>query len=184
MVQQLETTDTLPPGIYETCDECTEPAVWSYRWDWGAVGKVCALHGALLQQKSVTLERSVALHPIAQSQPAPLMRDERTKLVAKTLVLEAELEEAKAAGLAMYRKNGELQIQLNTAMVRERELKAQAAEVQPKLGELERRNTELDQANGALLVELERLRALEKLVAERAATEHSERGLDSPPQRD
>lgn len=175
-------SDTLPPSAdvdLVTCDEdgCNEAAVYNYRWDWGAVGKVCAKHAQLLQQTSEAIKRTIALHPIARATSEPLGRDERVQLVAKHIVLEAELEEAKTRGLEVYRKNGDLQVQLNTAVVRERELKAQVADSQVKLGELQKAHDKLNLENGRLLVELERLSALEAFVAERDSAERSERGL-------
>lgn len=183
---QLATHDTLPPSAdiqIDKCEEdgCDEAAVFNYRWDWGATGKVCAKHGQALQQLSASLNRGVQLHPIASaSAPAPLLRDERIQLTAKHMVLEAELEEAKQRGLETYRKNGDLQVQLNTAVVRERELKAQLQDAAITLDQTKQRLAETDKRNGELLVEVERLRALETFVAERDESERRERGLDTP----
>lgn len=175
------TSDTLPPSAHielQTCtgDGCTEAAVFSYRWEWGATGVACATCAALLQQTSTALNRSIALHPIVRSAPEPLLRDERIQLVAKHMVLEAELEEARSRGLEVYRKNGDLQVQLNTAIVKERELKAQVKDLQLQLDQVEARHAKVDAENGRLLVELDRLRALETFVAERDERERTDEG--------
>lgn len=176
-LQQSTTSDTLPPSAeISNCDQdCDEPATLAYRWEWGATGACCTRHAALLQQTSKSLKRSVVIHPIERAAPAPLLRDERMQLVAKSLVLEAELTEAQTRGLDVYRKNGDLQVQLNTAIVRERELKAQVADAQVKLSDLQARSDALNQENGQLLVELERLHDLELFVAQRDA---NSRGLE------
>jgi hypothetical protein len=184
MVQLVTTSDTLPPSAEAAalkCDQdgCDEPAVFAYRWEWGATGQSCAHHATLLQQTAENLNRKIALHPIVAPGPAPLLRDERVQLVAKHLVLEAELEEAKSRGLEVYRRNGDLQVQLNTAVVRERELKAQLQDAALTVERVQKRCDELDQKNGELLVELDRLRALETFVHEREETERRDRGLDT-----
>lgn len=181
MVQQL-TSDTLPPSAIAAVQLCdrdpTKEAVFSYRWEWGETGFCCAEQAVLLQQTAESLKRTIALYPIQKSGPEPLLRDERTKLVAKHLVLEAELEEAKSAGLETYRRNGDLQVQLNSAIIKERELKAQLSDQRAQFDEVTRRNEALNSENGSLLVELERLRHLETFVQERSEREAHERGLD------
>lgn len=186
MVQQI-TRDTLPPSDVELqlCSEgCGEVAVFSYRWDWGATGAVCAHHATLLQQTSETLKRSIALHPIAKAGPEPLLRDERTQLVAKHLVLEAELAEAQSRGLEVYRKNGDLQVQLNSAVIKEREMKAQVSDAVEKLRIAEEKAAVQAAENGRLLVELDRLRALETFVAERDDRERRGKELAEQGERD
>jgi len=177
---QLATSDTMPPSADEmkACDQdCQDAAVFAYRWEWGATGFCCAAHGALLQQTSTTLKRSIALHPIAPPVAAPLLRDERIQLTARSLVLEAEVEEARSQGLSVYRKNGDLQVQLSAAVVKERELKAQLTDAGLKLQAVERQANNLEAENGRLLVELERLRELDTFVSAQSDREANERGL-------
>jgi hypothetical protein len=157
---------------------CDQPAVFSYRWEWGATGKCCSMHAALLQQTATTLQRSIALHPLLKAGPAPLLRDERIQLTARALTLEAELDEAKSRGLEVYRRNGDLQVQLNTAVVKERELKAQLSDAAQTLSRVQAERDSLNQRNGELLVELDRLRSLETFVAERHADEQHAMGLE------
>ena len=183
MVQQLvnRTSDTLPPPPDAImCDrDPSQVAVFAYRWEWGETGNCCAEQATLLQQTAQTLQRSIALHPLQAAAPPPLTRDERTQLVARSLVLEAELEEAKTAGLETYRRNGDLQVQLNSAIVKTRELSAQVDDLRHQLSEGENLNQKLSSENGTLLVELQRLRSLETFVNERAEREGSREG-DAP----
>lgn len=180
MVQQA-TSDTLHPDA-ETpqcdADGCKEIATLAYRWDWGKTGVTCAHHAALMQQSSVTLKRAVVIHPIAMAAPAPLTRDERITLTARAMVLEAEIKAHESTHEQLHRKNGDLQVQLNAAIVKGRELEAQTRDAAHKLERAEANAAELSSENGRLLVELERLRELETAVAERSEREAHERGLD------
>lgn len=179
MVQQIRTSDTLPPSADQLqCDrDCNEPATLAYRWEWGAAGVCCAQHAALLQQTSQSLSRAVVIHPIAQAAPAPLLRDERIQLTARAMVLEDEVRAHESKCSEQHRKIGDLQLQLNAAVVKARECEAQTRDAVAKVQMAEENASRLSSENGRLLVELERLRELESVVAER----HGERGLESEP---
>lgn len=174
---QLATTDTLPPEAETTpqCESCDAPATLAYRWDWGKTGLVCAKHASLLQQRSKGLKRGIAVHPIAQASPAPLLRDERIALTARALVLEDEVRAHESTCETQHRKIGDLSLQLNAAISKARELEAQNRDAAAKLQAAEENASRLSSENGRLLVELERLRELEAIVAER----HGERGLET-----
>lgn len=176
MVQQV-TSDTLPPepGAAQ-CDQegCSEVATLAYRWDWGATGVCCATHATLLQQKAVSLNRGIVVHPIAHAAPTPPTRDERVALTARALVLEEEVRAHESKCEQQHRKIGDLQLQLNAAVVKAREFEAQSRDATAKLQQAEENEKRLSSENGRLLVELERLRELEAVVAER----HGERGLE------
>lgn len=166
----VTSADTKPAQLQElapTCDHCEKPAVFGYRWEWGETGKCCAEHSMVLQQTAGNLSRSIAIAPLQAAAPAPLLRDERIRLNSEIGVLKAELEEAQRAGAETYRRNQDLAVQLNTAIVQGRELKAQVTDLQGQLAQGEALNTRLNTENGALLVELERLRSLEALFNER-----------------
>lgn len=181
MVQQAEyrTADTLPPSAdVDKCEQCDKPATLTYRWEWGETGIVCDEHGALLQQKSESLNRRVTVHPRQAPAPAPIGRDERVQLTAKALVLEEELKAAQSAGQQLHAKCQDVQVQLSAALVKQRELKAQLEDVGAKLGESERQRETLSAENGRLLVELDRLAHLDALVTERAEREAHERGIE------
>jgi hypothetical protein len=147
------------------CDrDCSNAAVYSYVWSWGATGTCCAQHAAVLQQTAVQLERTIQLHPMQHAPQAPMTRDERTKLKATALVVAEELEEAKARGLEFYRMNNQL-VRENAALnVREREAKAQLKDRDAELEQLRAKLLERDGEHGELVNEIARLRVLETLV--------------------
>lgn len=150
-------------------DGCSEPAVFTYAWDWGQVGQCCAQHLVLLQQKSGQLNRQLMATPLAPSSPPPLERDERCKLVARALVLEEELTEAKLRGLELYRKNGELTQQVQTLTLREREAKAQITDGMRRVAVLEERLEQRDREHAELVHEVERLSTIASFVEGMAA---------------
>lgn len=177
LVSNVVALDTTP--AQQKCGQCDKPAVFAYRWEWGEQGIACAEHAQLLQQTSENLKRSIAIYPIQLAAPAPLTRDERIQLTAKTLVLEADLADAQAKGMDLYRRNGDLQVQLNSAVIAKREHQAQVEDLLAKQREGQARLDQLNAENGKLLLELERLRNLEAFVNDQAAREAHERGLDS-----
>lgn len=181
MVQQAEyrTSDTLPPEAdLDKCEECDAPATLAYRWDWGKTGIVCAKHGALMQQKAVSLKRQVTVHPRQLAAPAPLGRDEKCKLVAEALVLKDELQAAQSAGQQLHAKNQDLQVQLSAGITKTRELKAQLEDQAKRTQAIEAERDRLSAQNGELLVELDRLKHLDALVSEQQSREAHERGIE------
>lgn len=154
-----ETTTTGPK-----CTQCDEPATFAYQWDWGEKGVVCSTHATLLQQTAGQLSRTVQITPLVPAAGAPLQRDERTQLKAAALVLEEELEEAKSRGLDLYRQVQELTRTNHGLTVREREAKAQLKDRELEVINLQGKLEERDAEHGELVAEIERLRALEKLV--------------------
>ena len=91
-----------------TCDQCTEPAVFSYSWDWGQTGVCCAKHQFVLNQKARHLKRHVAFTRLGPVQPAPVTRDERTRLIAAKLSAEAETGDVKLRALDLSQANEKL----------------------------------------------------------------------------
>jgi hypothetical protein len=147
------------------CDrDCDKPAVYAYLWDWGERGTCCDLHAILLQQVGTQISRTVQLHPLAPPGNQPVTRDERVKLQAHALVLEAELEDVKTRGLELYRLNNELLKTNNMLTVREREAKAQLKDSQLEVAQLKDAVAARDAEHGGLVLEVERLRTLEKMV--------------------
>jgi hypothetical protein len=139
-------------------------------FDWGESGKCCSEHSFLLQQSAGQLQRTVQISPLAPVGPVPLTRDERVRLKSESYALEAELEEAKARGLELYRENQTLAKTAQAARVRatesEAQLKDALADVARLRGDVEQR----DQEHGALVEEVERLRTLEKFLPD---TDHT-----------
>lgn len=161
-MSEPRTVADAPPA----CAKCENPAVWSYMWDWGENGSVCAAHGAALQQLQESLGRRVSLAPLERAAPAPLGRDERTRLTARSLVLEEELEECKQRGLALYRENVALAAQVQRLTMLSREATAQIqdamARIDAQRDELTARETEL----GGLVDEVGRLRVVASFVGD------------------
>lgn len=149
-------------GVKCERDNCSELATFSYLWDWGESGKCCSKHAALLQQTSGQLQRGVTITALPATGPVPLTRDERARLKGEAYALEAELEEVKARGLALYQENGVITRTAQAATVRLRETEQQLRESNV---EVERLRTELekrDAEHGNLVDEVGRLRTLAK----------------------
>jgi len=160
------TIEALPPPPAPACDEpgCGETAVFMYSWDWGKQGVCCARHAQLAQQVAGQISRNVLLSPLRPPEAAPMLRDERTQLTAKALVLESELDEAKGRGLELYRANVQLTQQVQTLTIRERELNAQLKDRDARIGHLEGQLEERDTEHAELTEEIGRLRTLEAFV--------------------
>jgi len=135
-----------------------------YSWDWGKQGVCCARHAQLAQQVAGQISRNVLLSPLRPPEAAPMLRDERTQLTAKALVLESELDEAKGRGLELYRANVQLTQQVQTLTIRERELNAQLKDRDARIGHLEGQLEERDTEHAELTEEIGRLRTLEAFV--------------------
>lgn len=149
-----------------TCDRgeagapCGAKAVFAYQWDWGEKGTCCAEHATLLQQIGNTISRGVTLHPLHDPTPAPLQRDERVRLVAANLVVEAELEEAKSRGLELYRINTQLRGDVQLFRVRNQEADAQLADARAEIELLKEELEKRDREASELVLEVERLKTL------------------------
>lgn len=148
----------------QICDQpgCKKPATLSYRWDWGEEGICCLEHGQLLQQKSQSLSRGVALTPLGTAAPAPLTRDERTQLIAAKLSAEAEADEIKHRSAQLYNQNVDLTNQVQTLTLRNREAN-QTLKVRET--ELEALRTELDAQTAELANALDEVQRLTTLCA-------------------
>jgi hypothetical protein len=148
----------------QLCDRCDasdpKPAVFHYLWDWGEKGMACAEHAQLLQQTATQLNRTISLHPLQLTQAAPLERDERTQLKAKALVIEEELNEAKARGLDLYRANTQLAGDVQLHKVRNAELEAQNKDLRAEVERLRNDVANRDSEAGRLVLENQRLETL------------------------
>lgn len=160
--QILLVSPPIPPADVPLCDSdgCSEPATFAYVWDWGQSGKACSKHTALLQQTAGQLNRTVQVTALVAAGPVPLTRDERTRLKAETYALEAELEDVKARGLALYNENQVLSRQAQAATVRGRETEAQLKDASAEIERLRTAIQQRDSAHGDLVDEVGRLRTL------------------------
>lgn len=148
----------------QLCDRCDagdqQPATFHYLWDWGEKGLACSKHATLLQQTATQLQRTISLHPLQAAAPAPLERDERTKLKAATLVVEEELQEAKARGLDLYRVNTQLVGDVQLHQVRAAELEAQNKDLRAEVERLKGDVANRDSEAAKLVLEISRLKTL------------------------
>lgn len=162
-VEETGTVADAPPQ----CDSpgCTQYATQTYSWEWGATGVCCSEHGARLQQLQSSLDRRLSIAPLQKAGPLPLERDERCRLVARGLVLEEEVKEAKARGLDLYRENVSLTQQVQLLTVRDREAQAQLKDADARNEHLQRQLDGRDVELGEMAAELDRLRTLARFVA-------------------
>lgn len=162
MQAQLVVGPNIPAADTVQCetDGCSEAATFAYVWDWGQGGKCCSTHAALLQQTSAQLNRGVQVTALVPTGPVPLTRDERTRLKAECYALEAEAEDLKARGLALYRENETLTRQAQAAIVRGRETEAQLKDALAQLETLKAALEKSDAEHGNLVDEVSRLRTL------------------------
>jgi len=141
-------------------EPCKAPATHGYLWDWGETGCACPRHVGELQQLAGNLGRNVTFTSLDPHAPAPMQRDERVRMNATILTLEAELAEAKQRGLEMYQQNAQLAGQAQAATLRSREAQSQLDDASEDLAD------ERDRADRALAElaehndEVQRLRAI------------------------
>jgi hypothetical protein len=114
-------------------DQCGEPAVFSYVWDWGEAGYACAKHAAVLQQTAKNLKRNVTITALAPGAPQQIGRDERTRLIAAKLAAEAETEEVKVRNAQLYQANRELTSELGRQRACIEELESQHHDLRAEL---------------------------------------------------
>lgn len=178
-----------------TCDRgevnapCAAKAVWAYEWDWGEKGTCCAFHATLLQQVAPQINRQLTLTALVNLPPDPLSRDERTKLKAAALVLEEELEMAKARALELYRINTQLQGEIRLHKARNAEMTAQLGDAKAEVELLTDELAKTTREAADLVMQVEHYKTLESLqpterVVEKQLTSGERRALgldDDPP---
>jgi chromosome segregation ATPase len=109
---QAMTTEPTPV----LCESCDRPAVALYRWQHGVSGVVCQEHQFLINQTSQNAKQAVTFSALA-SVEVPLVRSERTQLIAAKLSAESEADEAKRRAGALYEQLGEASKQLKNQAV-------------------------------------------------------------------
>lgn len=150
------------------CDkDPSQQAVYSYRFDWGEEGVVCAEQATRLQQVAQQTGRGVVLVPLS-NEPPPVTLDERRQHHATRLALEEELTAAKGRGLELYRVNQRLSQELSAANAVNAELKSQLEQRDDDLLKQASLTRRLEAEHGDLVSELERLRAVASLVVDPA----------------
>jgi chromosome segregation ATPase len=155
-----QTPATSPMPHLCTVEDCHEPAIAAYRWDWGEEGKCCGQHQFLLRQKAEPLQRGIQFAVLDPNATPALTRDERTQFHAKVLTLEDELRDAKSRGLELYQSNTRIAEEARRLAARNRELEAQMkdahASIQAVTDERDEYRADLADAR----TELERLQAI------------------------
>jgi hypothetical protein len=172
MQQQAVEATEVPPPDASICDRkgCVEIATLTYMFDWGENGKCCQKHSFVLRQAAEQTQRGVQISPLVAAAPAPLTRDERTRLKAETYALEAEIEDVKARGLTLYNENGKLARQAQAATVRGAETETQLREANVEIERLRAELEKRDADHGNLVDEVGRLRTLSSFTQD---TDHS-----------
>jgi len=115
--------DTLP----DKCDQCDQPPAYHYTWAWGERGYCCPTHRLALQQAARNLRRTIEFAPLVKTS-APFLRDERTHLQARVLVLQEEAQEAHTRVAELSQTNVELNAEVQRLTVLSREQRRQASE--------------------------------------------------------
>ena len=160
MQQETKTPLVLGPGEQACSKDPSQKAVFSFFWDWGESGVVCAEQAALLQQAAPQLGRTVQLVPLAPSGPVTPTRDERIAWHAKEKTLELELDDAKAKGLELYRNNEALRAENRLHVTRKAQADAERDQLRDEVAALGGKVDALERENADLLNKLERAQAL------------------------
>lgn len=147
-----------------TCEKCGKPALARCMWDWGESYLVCGEHQALAVQTNENLASGQRVHfvPIPTA-PAPMTRDERTRLKGNVYALEEEIVDLKARGSDLYRENTALTRQVQAGSVRLRETELQLTDARQDLQQVVAKLEERDAEHGALVDEVQRLRTMSKV---------------------
>lgn len=142
------------------CDKVPgERAVARYRWSWGETG-ACSFKGQqLLRQQAKNLKQTVDFMPLAQP-PAPLARDERTRLIAEKISAESERDETAARNSKLYQQNTDLMAEVKLLRTRDEEAQAQLKDLKQDLAEASEELTRTAVQNGKLVDELNKANLL------------------------
>lgn len=118
------------------CKDCGEPALFSFTWDWGESGYVCAVHAVTLRHRQQALGREchfVALRPGA---PTAVTQDERVTWHAKLLAAEDQIVEVKTRNLRLFDANETLTAEVKRLTVEATELRSQLADARAEADQL------------------------------------------------
>lgn len=147
-----------------TCEHCSEIATHTYAWPWGEAGKVCALHARLAQQTAENLQRQVTIGNLSPTGPAPITRDERSKLKGEVYALQEEVTDLKARGVALFNENLQQAQSISALTLRNREAQQQLREARAENEELAAKLLQRDAEQQDQVEELQRLRKLAQFV--------------------
>lgn len=146
------------------CDkDPSQQAVYSYRFDWGEEGAVCAEQATILQQVAAQTGRNVLLVPLSMEPPPPTL-DERRQYHATQLALQDELEAARARGLELYRSNQAMALEMRAARSRQAELESQIVAHSADVAKLSEALAESNRQNAQLVAELQQVKRVADLA--------------------
>jgi hypothetical protein len=163
MTMHIEPTPpTLPPpALPVMCGQYPdELATHAYVWAWGESGVCCPRGVASLRQTADQIGRTIEFSVLNPGLEPPLERTERVRLKAEVYAAEAELSDAKARGLELYRQNTLLAQQAQAATVRGRESEAQLSDATARVATLTGQLASRDAEHGDLVDEIERLKLI------------------------
>jgi septal ring factor EnvC (AmiA/AmiB activator) len=142
---------------------CQNAPTHTYTWPWGEEGLVCSAHMIILKQIEKNTQQPCVIVPLQTRAPDPMTRDERIALTAKSMALEAELDEAKTRGMQLYRELQEQASTNKTLLAKVAVLEAQQAVLEAQLVDAEAEKQELRTAAARENAELQQLRAIAKV---------------------
>lgn len=163
------------------CGTCGAKATHAVVWPWGEHLLACPTHAMLAQQTAENLQRSVLVTALPAPQNEPLTRTERVALKAEVYALEAEAEDLKARGLALYDENTRLTTQVLALQVRSKETAAQLVDARQLVEQLQDALQSSEAQRGELADEVSRLTSLVRFQPAEPTddTQPSHRGLES-----
>lgn len=159
-----QTTANAGPAMCDT-EGCDQPAVYTYVFDWastgsGGTGHCCARHSVNKQQQARNTKRNVTFTAIAGAPPAPMARDERTRLTAANLVLQEELNEVRQRSQEVYQRNTNLTAEVQRLTVLNRDLTARTKDAEQDAATAIEESAVAQQRSAELADEVNRLRTL------------------------
>jgi hypothetical protein len=120
-----------------------ERAIAQYIWAWGEEG-FCSVKGQfLLNQKAGNLKRTIQFIPLANLPPAPMMSDERTRLIAERLSAQSELAEVNERNSRLFASNTELASQVREFRIRDEAAVAEIGNLNSELAEVKAAHSKL-----------------------------------------
>ena len=124
------------------------------------------------------MDRQVQFTPLANVEP-PLQRSERAQLKGEVYAAEAEIEELKGRGAALYEQNVDLTRQVQTLTVHKRQLEAEAKDARAAANEATEDLEELQAKYEEQNAELQRLKMLVPIEPLQPPTSRRRRGSAS-----
>jgi hypothetical protein len=143
------------------CDDDSEVrATYAYTWAWGERGHCSEAGRQRREQLAQTLQRHVAFVPLGDSEPVPMVLEERARLAGQIYALTEENRDLRARGAEMYAELGQLRSDNRLLVVREKEARRAVDEAMTVAEQAKRGLADFERENSELLEEVGILRAL------------------------